>query len=173
MIFSTIHVLQTFFQAIQLVLGFFLMFVFMTYNGYLCIAVALGSMLGYFLFSWRNSRCDAGECCSWISNERRCFSNYSQPLCDNHESFSREAGDAVQFVQQLKLKYMHYKKKTFATELARIMSSLEWMRIWQPPCISTMAFWTIKKSAKIIVNLNKIVIKIVILCSLKCLILSA
>ncbi|XP_011504982.1 PREDICTED: uncharacterized protein LOC105367855 isoform X3 [Ceratosolen solmsi marchali] len=62
MIFSSVHLLQTLLQVIQLVLGFFLMFIFMTYNGYLCIAVALGSMFGYFIFSWSNGRCDS--CCS-------------------------------------------------------------------------------------------------------------
>ncbi|OXU24310.1 hypothetical protein TSAR_001594 [Trichomalopsis sarcophagae] len=62
--FSVIHVVQTLLQGIQIIVGYFLMFIFMTYNTYLCIAVVAGSMLGYFLFSWKNSKCDISECCS-------------------------------------------------------------------------------------------------------------
>ncbi|KAL7295647.1 hypothetical protein TKK_0011006 [Trichogramma kaykai] len=63
-IFSTIHVVQTMLQGVQLILGYFLMFIFMTYNVYLCIAVVVGSVLGYFVFSWKYARCDISECCS-------------------------------------------------------------------------------------------------------------
>ncbi|XP_014238975.1 high affinity copper uptake protein 1-like [Trichogramma pretiosum] len=63
-IFSTIHVVQTMLQGVQLILGYLLMFIFMTYNVYLCIAVVVGSVLGYFVFSWKYARCDISECCS-------------------------------------------------------------------------------------------------------------
>ncbi|XP_032836673.1 high affinity copper uptake protein 1-like [Petromyzon marinus] len=49
------HVLQTALHVLQVVLSYFLMLVFMTYNGYLCGAVALGAGAGYFLFSWRKA----------------------------------------------------------------------------------------------------------------------
>ncbi|XP_014219692.1 high affinity copper uptake protein 1-like [Copidosoma floridanum] len=62
--FSSVHVFQTVLQGCQAVLGYFLMFIFMTYNVYLCIGVVVGSMLGYFLFGWKYARCDVNECCS-------------------------------------------------------------------------------------------------------------
>lgn len=49
------HFLQTFLHIIQVVVSYVLMLVFMTYNAYLCIAVALGAGMGYFLFSWRKA----------------------------------------------------------------------------------------------------------------------
>ncbi|KAM9734630.1 high affinity copper uptake protein 1 [Menidia menidia] len=49
------HFLQTLLHIIQVVVSYFLMLVFMTYNGYLCIAVAAGAGMGYFLFSWRKA----------------------------------------------------------------------------------------------------------------------
>uniref|UniRef100_A0A8C1IJN7 Copper transport protein n=1 Tax=Cyprinus carpio TaxID=7962 RepID=A0A8C1IJN7_CYPCA len=52
---SLAHFLQTFLHIIQVVVSYFLMLVFMTYNGYLCIAVAAGAGLGYFLFSWKKA----------------------------------------------------------------------------------------------------------------------
>ncbi|XP_037835413.1 high affinity copper uptake protein 1 isoform X1 [Kryptolebias marmoratus] len=52
---SPSHFLQTGLHVIQVVVSYFLMLVFMTYNGYLCIAVALGAGMGYFLFSWRKA----------------------------------------------------------------------------------------------------------------------
>ncbi|KAM6985544.1 high affinity copper uptake protein 1 [Aplochiton taeniatus] len=52
---SLAHMLQTVLHIIQVVVSYFLMLVFMTYNGYLCIAVAAGAGLGYFLFSWRKA----------------------------------------------------------------------------------------------------------------------
>ncbi|XP_041094405.1 high affinity copper uptake protein 1 [Polyodon spathula] len=52
---SLAHLLQTVLHIIQVVLSYFLMLVFMTYNGYLCIAVALGAGTGYFLFSWKKA----------------------------------------------------------------------------------------------------------------------
>ncbi|XP_043914299.1 high affinity copper uptake protein 1 isoform X1 [Protopterus annectens] len=49
------HLFQTFLHVIQVVVSYFLMLVFMTYNGYLCIAVAAGAGIGYFLFSWKKA----------------------------------------------------------------------------------------------------------------------
>ncbi|KAL4646521.1 high affinity copper uptake protein 1 [Arapaima gigas] len=47
------HLLQTVLHVVQVVISYFLMLVFMTYNGYLCMAVAAGAGVGYFLFSWK------------------------------------------------------------------------------------------------------------------------
>lgn len=52
---SPAHFLQTLLHVLQVVLSYMLMLVFMTYNGYLCIAVALGAGAGYFLFSWKKA----------------------------------------------------------------------------------------------------------------------
>lgn len=52
---SPAHFLQTFLHIIQVAVSYVLMLVFMTYNAYLCIAVALGAGMGYFLFSWRKA----------------------------------------------------------------------------------------------------------------------
>uniref|UniRef100_A0A7N4PHF5 Copper transport protein n=1 Tax=Sarcophilus harrisii TaxID=9305 RepID=A0A7N4PHF5_SARHA len=49
------HLLQTVLHVIQVVISYFLMLIFMTYNGYLCIAVAAGAGTGYFLFSWKKA----------------------------------------------------------------------------------------------------------------------
>ncbi|XP_078739137.1 high affinity copper uptake protein 1 [Lampetra fluviatilis] len=49
------HLLQSALHVLQVVLSYFLMLIFMTYNGYLCVAVALGAGAGYFLFSWRKA----------------------------------------------------------------------------------------------------------------------
>ncbi|KAE8285573.1 High affinity copper uptake protein 1 Copper transporter 1 [Larimichthys crocea] len=52
---SPAHFLQTLLHIIQVVVSYFLMLIFMTYNAYLCIAVAAGAGMGYFLFSWRKA----------------------------------------------------------------------------------------------------------------------
>ncbi|KAM5145261.1 high affinity copper uptake protein 1 [Mantella aurantiaca] len=49
------HFFQTFLHIIQVVVSYFLMLIFMTYNAYLCIAVAAGAGTGYFLFSWKKA----------------------------------------------------------------------------------------------------------------------
>lgn len=49
------HLFQTFLHVIQVVVSYFLMLIFMTYNAYLCIAVAAGAGTGYFLFSWKKA----------------------------------------------------------------------------------------------------------------------
>ncbi|NP_001001238.1 solute carrier family 31 (copper transporter), member 1 [Xenopus tropicalis] len=52
---SVPHLLQTLLHIIQVVVSYFLMLIFMTYNAYLCIAVAAGAGTGYFLFSWKKA----------------------------------------------------------------------------------------------------------------------
>ncbi|XP_065169675.1 high affinity copper uptake protein 1-like isoform X2 [Atheta coriaria] len=52
---STMHVFQTLLHMIQMVVSYFLMLIFMTYNVWLCIAVVLGAAVGYFLFGWKKS----------------------------------------------------------------------------------------------------------------------
>nr|XP_034968551.1 high affinity copper uptake protein 1 isoform X1 [Zootoca vivipara] len=49
------HLFQTALHIVQVVVSYFLMLIFMTYNGYLCIAVAAGAGTGYFLFSWKKA----------------------------------------------------------------------------------------------------------------------
>ncbi|GFW60762.1 high affinity copper uptake protein 1 [Trichonephila clavipes] len=49
------HMLQTFLHVVQMVLSYFLMLIFMTFNVWLCLAVILGSGIGYFLFGWRKA----------------------------------------------------------------------------------------------------------------------
>uniref|UniRef100_H3B9C6 Copper transport protein n=1 Tax=Latimeria chalumnae TaxID=7897 RepID=H3B9C6_LATCH len=49
------HIFQTLLHVVQVVVSYFLMLIFMTYNGYLCIAVAVGAGTGYFLFSWKKA----------------------------------------------------------------------------------------------------------------------
>ncbi|KAH1005804.1 high affinity copper uptake protein 1-like isoform X2 [Dendroctonus ponderosae] len=52
---SKIHFYQTFLHMVQMILSYFLMLIFMTYNVWLCIAVVLGAGVGYFLFGWKKS----------------------------------------------------------------------------------------------------------------------
>ncbi|KFM69311.1 High affinity copper uptake protein 1, partial [Stegodyphus mimosarum] len=49
------HMLQTFLHVIQMVLSYFLMLIFMTYNVWLCLPVVVGAGVGYFLFGWRKA----------------------------------------------------------------------------------------------------------------------
>jgi copper transporter 1 len=49
------HLLQTFLHMLQVTLSYFLMLVFMTYNGWLCISVILGAGVGFFLFGWKKA----------------------------------------------------------------------------------------------------------------------
>ncbi|XP_060107474.1 high affinity copper uptake protein 1 [Heteronotia binoei] len=49
------HIFQTVLHIIQVVVSYFLMLIFMTYNAYLCIAVAAGAGTGYFFFSWKKA----------------------------------------------------------------------------------------------------------------------
>ena len=40
---------------VQIVLSYCLMLIFMTYNVWLCLAVALGAAAGYFMFGWKKT----------------------------------------------------------------------------------------------------------------------
>ena len=53
--FSLLHGFQTCLHIIQIVLSYFLMLIFMTYNVWLCLAVVVGAAVGYFLFGWKKS----------------------------------------------------------------------------------------------------------------------
>ncbi|XP_023676407.2 high affinity copper uptake protein 1-like isoform X2 [Paramormyrops kingsleyae] len=48
--FSLCHLLQATLHITQVVLSYLLMLLFMSYNGYLCTALAAGAGLGFFLF---------------------------------------------------------------------------------------------------------------------------
>ncbi|XP_014481285.1 PREDICTED: high affinity copper uptake protein 1 isoform X2 [Dinoponera quadriceps] len=52
---SWMHSFQTLLHLVQMVLSYFLMLIFMTYNVWLCCAVVLGAAIGYFLFGWKKS----------------------------------------------------------------------------------------------------------------------
>jgi len=54
-LFSADHLLQTVLHMLQFTVSYLLMLVFMTYNVWLCLAVLVGSGLGYFVFGWRKS----------------------------------------------------------------------------------------------------------------------
>jgi hypothetical protein len=58
------HIMQTVLHMLQLTVSYLLMLVFMTYNSYLCLAIVLGSGLGYFLFGLKRlSPIDVNEHC--------------------------------------------------------------------------------------------------------------
>ncbi|XP_044021158.1 high affinity copper uptake protein 1 isoform X1 [Aphidius gifuensis] len=52
---SWMHTFQTLLHIIQIVLSYFLMLIFMTFNYWLGLAVVLGGAIGYFLFGWKKS----------------------------------------------------------------------------------------------------------------------
>uniref|UniRef100_A0A023FC90 Copper transport protein n=1 Tax=Amblyomma cajennense TaxID=34607 RepID=A0A023FC90_AMBCJ len=49
------HLLQTFLHMVQMVISYFLMLIFMTYNVWLCLGVILGAGFGYFVFGWKKA----------------------------------------------------------------------------------------------------------------------
>ncbi|XP_037284496.2 copper transporter 1A [Rhipicephalus microplus] len=49
------HLLQTFLHMVQMVISYFLMLIFMTYNVWLCLGVILGAGCGYFIFGWKKA----------------------------------------------------------------------------------------------------------------------
>jgi len=53
--FSRSHCLQTLLHLLQFVLSYFLMLIAMTFNTWLCLAVAAGTTTGYFMFGWKKS----------------------------------------------------------------------------------------------------------------------
>jgi len=54
-IFSGTHMAQTVLHVVQVVVSYFLMLIFMTYNVWLCLAVVLGAGAGYFVFGWKKA----------------------------------------------------------------------------------------------------------------------
>ncbi|XP_066598551.1 high affinity copper uptake protein 1-like [Prorops nasuta] len=64
LLFSDVHLLQTLMHILQMIVGYMLMLVFMTYNVWICMAVIVGTAFGYWLFSWRKSYSESDECCS-------------------------------------------------------------------------------------------------------------
>jgi len=52
---STMHAWQTVLHVVQVIISYFLMLIFMTYNVWLCLAVTLGAGSGYFFFGWKKS----------------------------------------------------------------------------------------------------------------------
>ncbi|XP_049768268.1 high affinity copper uptake protein 1-like [Schistocerca cancellata] len=48
-----LHLIQTVLQALQLLLSYALMLIFMTMNVWLCFAILVGDCLGFFLFAWK------------------------------------------------------------------------------------------------------------------------
>ncbi|XP_058127599.1 high affinity copper uptake protein 1 [Anopheles ziemanni] len=62
---SRAHVVQTVLHLLQVTVSYILMLIVMTYNYYLCLAVVLGAMCGYYVFGWvRNSAVDPTEHCN-------------------------------------------------------------------------------------------------------------
>lgn len=49
------HLVQTLLHIVQVIVSYCLMLVFMTYNVWLCLAVALGAGVGYFVFAWKRA----------------------------------------------------------------------------------------------------------------------
>ncbi len=49
------HIVQTLLHILQVIVSYCLMLVFMTYNVWLCLAVALGAGVGYFVFGWKRA----------------------------------------------------------------------------------------------------------------------
>ncbi|KAK0080574.1 hypothetical protein PV325_013734 [Microctonus aethiopoides] len=62
-IFSGMHLLQTFLHTVQLIMGYFLMFIFMTFNIWLALGVVIGTGLGYWLFAWDKYTNENTDCC--------------------------------------------------------------------------------------------------------------
>jgi copper transporter 1 len=52
---SLMHMWQTVLHVVQVIISYFLMLIFMTYNVWLCLAVILGAGSGYFFFGWKKS----------------------------------------------------------------------------------------------------------------------
>ncbi|XP_076347656.1 high affinity copper uptake protein 1-like isoform X1 [Tachypleus tridentatus] len=52
---SVPHLIQTLLHVVQFVISYFLMLMFMTYNMWVCIAIALGAGAGFFLFGWKKA----------------------------------------------------------------------------------------------------------------------
>ena len=63
-ILSWDHLLSTSLHLVQMSLAYLLMLIVMTFNTWLCLAVVLGSTLGYFLVGWKKpSGIDVSDHC--------------------------------------------------------------------------------------------------------------
>merc|ERR1719483_1861378 len=54
-VFSKTHFIQTLLHLVQVIISYMLMLIAMTYNIWLCMAVAGGAMAGYFIFGWKKT----------------------------------------------------------------------------------------------------------------------
>ena len=54
-IWSWTHLLLTVLHMVQVIVAYFLMLIFMTYNSWLCSAVIVGAGVGYFIFGWKKT----------------------------------------------------------------------------------------------------------------------
>jgi len=52
---SLAHAMQTALHIVQIIVSYFLMLIFMTYNVWLCLGVVLGAGVGYFIFGWKKA----------------------------------------------------------------------------------------------------------------------
>ncbi len=52
---SRFHLVQTLLHAVQMILAYLVMLIFMTYNSWLCAACIAGLTVGYFAFGWRKT----------------------------------------------------------------------------------------------------------------------
>ena len=66
-ILSWEHLVSTMLHLIQISLAYILMLIVMTFNTWLCLAVVIGSTLGYFLIGWkRPPGIDVSDHCHWL-----------------------------------------------------------------------------------------------------------
>ncbi|KAF7988006.1 hypothetical protein HCN44_007500 [Aphidius gifuensis] len=61
--FCGFHIYQTIIHMIQFTCGYILMFIFMSFNIWLGIAVVFGSGFGYWLFAWNKFTNENTDCC--------------------------------------------------------------------------------------------------------------
>ena len=64
------HLLGTMLHLVQMSLAYILMLIVMTFNTWLCLAVVLGSTLGYFLVGWKRAAgaIDVSDHCHWLKD---------------------------------------------------------------------------------------------------------
>lgn len=61
---SVNHIVQSFLHALQISIGYWFMLIFMQFNFWLCLAIVLGAVFGYYLFAWmRQIRIPPCDCC--------------------------------------------------------------------------------------------------------------
>ena len=75
-ILSWDHLLSTSLHLVQMSLAYLLMLIVMTFNTWLCLAVVLGSTLGYFLVGWKKpSGIDVSDHCHWLEEPNEVAEN--------------------------------------------------------------------------------------------------